>query len=121
MTFPHDATWDYNLVKGDVLANTQLGGFPLPPGSPQPKNFYFEAFTGKGIWITRNGTKKLDAIQKFVQFYFQPSVIAPFVEQSSMVPPLKDLQYDQTKVSPLFVQSLGDLTTERSPGTSEDH
>ena len=84
----------------------QLGGFPLPADSPHKAPVYYSAYTAKGIWITPNGAAKMDAVKKFVQFIYKPEMIARFVEQAGMTPPIKDVPVDQSKLNPLFVQSL---------------
>jgi multiple sugar transport system substrate-binding protein len=48
----------------------------------------------------------MDAVKKFIQFIYQPEMIARFVEQAGMTPPLKDVSVDPAKLNPLFAQSL---------------
>ena len=60
----------------------------------------------KGIWITHNGAKKMDAVKRIVQCIYQPEMIARFVEQAGMTPPLKDVPMDESKLNSLFVQWL---------------
>jgi multiple sugar transport system substrate-binding protein len=48
----------------------------------------------------------MDAVKKFIQFVYKPEMIARFVEQAGMTPPLKDVPVDASKLNPLFVQSL---------------
>ena len=86
--------------------DVQLGGFPLPAGSPHKLPVYYAAFTAKGIFITPNGEAKIDAVKKFIQFFYQPEMIARFVEQAGMTPPLKNVPVDESKINMLFAQSL---------------
>jgi multiple sugar transport system substrate-binding protein len=60
----------------------------------------------KGLWITRNGSEKMDAVEKFVRFFFQPEMIARFVEQAGMTPPLKEVPVDESVLDPLFLQTM---------------
>lgn len=101
-----EGSWGYASPSADLLASTQLGGFPLPSGSPHAKPIYYQDYSGKGVWITRNGSKKLDAVQKLVQFLYKPAVIGKFVEQTGMVPPTTNAQVDASKLNPLFSASL---------------
>jgi multiple sugar transport system substrate-binding protein len=102
----HFGAWSFGDAPKDLVPNVTLGGFPLPAGSPHKAPVYYSAFTAKGIWITPNGAAKIDAVKKFIQFIYQPAMIARFVEQAGMTPPLKDVPVDASKLNPLFVQSL---------------
>jgi multiple sugar transport system substrate-binding protein len=102
----HFGAWSFGDAPKDLLPNITLGGFPLPPGSPHKAPVYYSGYTAKGIYVTPNGAAKLDAVQKFIQFIYQPAMIARFVEQAGMTPPLKDVPVDQSKLNPLFLQSL---------------
>lgn len=84
----------------------QLGGFPLPEGSPHQLPVYFKAFSAKGIFVTPNGQAKIGAVEKFIKFIFQPEMIARFVEQAGMNPSIKDVNVDQSKLNSLFAQTL---------------
>ena len=63
---------------------------------------YFKAFSAKGIFVTPNGQAKIDAVEKFIKFIFQPEMIARFVEQAGMNPSIKDVKVDESKLNPLF-------------------
>jgi multiple sugar transport system substrate-binding protein len=86
--------------------DVQLGGFPLPAGSPHSAPVYYSAYSAKGIWITPNGAAKIEAVKKFIQFIYQPSMMARLVEQAGMTPPLIDVPVDASMLNSLFVQSL---------------
>jgi multiple sugar transport system substrate-binding protein len=102
----HFGAWSFGDAPKELVPNIQLGGFPLPAGSPHKLPIYYSAFGAKGIWITPNGAAKMDAVKRFIQFIYQPAMIARFVEQAGMTPPLKDVPVDASKLNPLFVQSL---------------
>ncbi len=102
----HFGAWSFGEAPKELLPDITLGGFPLPAGSPHKLPVIYSAFTAKGIWVTPNGAAKLDAVKRFIQFFYQPDMIARFVEQAGMTPPLKDVPVDQTKLNPLFAQSL---------------
>ncbi|HTZ00364.1 MAG TPA: extracellular solute-binding protein [Rhodocyclaceae bacterium] len=102
----HFGAWSFGDAPKDLLPNIQIGGFPLPAGSPHKLPIYYSAYTAKGIWITPNGATKMDAVQKFVQFIYRPEMIERFVEQAGMTPPINDVKVDQSKLNPLFLQSL---------------
>jgi len=89
-----------------VAADVQLGGFPIPAGSPHQLPVYFKAFSAKGIFITPNGQAKIDAVEKFIKFIFQPEMIARLVESAGMNPSIKDVPVDESKLNPLFAQTL---------------
>lgn len=102
----HFGAWDFGNAPKELFPSIQLGGFPLPAGSPHKLPVIYSSFGAKGVWITPNGAAKLDAVKKFIQFLYMPKNIALFVEQAGMTPPLKDVPVDASKLNPLFVQSL---------------
>jgi multiple sugar transport system substrate-binding protein len=89
-----------------VVNDVTLGGFPLPAGSPHKLPVYYAGFSAKGIFVTENGSKKMDAVEKFVKFIFQPEMIGRFVEQAGMSPSIKDAKVDVSKLNRLFAQTL---------------
>lgn len=105
----HGGAWFFAECPDGIKDHVVLGGFPLPAGSPHKKPLIYASFEGKGVWITRNGTKKMDVVQKFVTFFYQPEIMARFVEQAAMTSPLKETLVDETKLDPLFVQSINFL------------
>ena len=102
----HFGAWSFGDPPAELLPKIQLGGFPLPAGSPHKAPVIYSSFSAKGVWITPNGAAKMDAVKKFIQFLYKPEKIARFVEQAGMTPPLKDVPVDASKLNPLFVQSL---------------
>jgi multiple sugar transport system substrate-binding protein len=102
----HFGAWDFANAPKEMLPNIQLGGFPLPAGSPHHLPVIYSSFGAKGVWITPNGAAKLDAVKRFVQFLYKPANLALFVEQAGMTPPLKNVPVDESKLNPLFLQSL---------------
>jgi multiple sugar transport system substrate-binding protein len=103
----HYGAWAFaDPTMAPVVSDVQLGGFPLPAGSPHQLPVYYKGFSAKGIFITPNGEKKIDAVERFVKFFYQPEMIARFVEQAGMTPPIKDVPVDASKLNPLFAQSL---------------
>src|SRR5262249_789505 len=50
----HFGAWSFGDAPKDLLANIQLGGFPLPAGSPHKAPIYYSSVTATGIWLTPN-------------------------------------------------------------------
>lgn len=102
----HFGAWSYTDPAVAKLApDVQLAGFPLAAGSPWKLPVYYAGFSATGIWVTPNGAAKLDAVKKFIQYFYQPDIIARFVP-AGMTPPLKDLQIDTSNLPPLVAASL---------------
>ena len=101
-----EGSWGYANLPKEMAQDVVVAGFPIPDGSPRAKPIVEVGYIGKGIWITRNGAKKLDAVEKFVKTFYEPANMARFVEEAAMVSPLKDTPIDQSKLAPLFIQSL---------------
>jgi len=103
----HDGSWAYASLPKELEGKIKLGGVPLPPNSKgAAKPFWYSSYEGKGLWVTRNGSQKLEAIKKFAQFFFQDKYMAQFVEKAGMVHPFNELEYDQSVLPSLFVDSL---------------
>ena len=102
----HGGAWSYAELPEELQDVVVLGGLPLIQGAPYDMPTAWAGFTAKGVHITRNGTEKLDAIEAFVKFLYQPENIARFVEDAGMVPPISGVDVDQSKLNPLFVKSL---------------
>jgi multiple sugar transport system substrate-binding protein len=109
----HAGSWSFSELPAELQPDVVVAGFPLPEGAPHLKPIVPSGFYGKGVWITRNGAKKMEAVEKFVKFFYQPENIARFVEQSGMTSPLKETPVDESKLNPLFVQTMkwGDTVT----------
>jgi multiple sugar transport system substrate-binding protein len=90
----------------DMVKYIKIGGFPIPQGSKYAKPLMVVGLTAKGVVVTRNGAKKMDAVEKFVRYLYQPENIAKFVEAAGMLPPVNDVKYDPAKVKPLFIQAF---------------
>ena len=99
-------SWSFGALPPAMADHVALGGFPvLASNSPHDKPVIYAGF-GKAVWITRNGAKKLDAVQKFIQFLFADEQILKFVEQVGMPSPLTTTHADPSKLSAFIVQSV---------------
>ncbi len=102
----HFGSWSYTDPAGEALApDVKLAGFPLATGSPWKHPVYFSGFTAKGIFITPNGAAKIDAVKRFIQYMYQPDIIARFVP-AGMAPPLKVVNIDKSTLPPLVAAAL---------------
>jgi multiple sugar transport system substrate-binding protein len=100
-------SWSYASLPESMQDHVALGGFPiLSSDSPHEKPVIYAGF-GKGVWITRNGAKKLDAARRFIQYLFSPEVILQFVVQTGMASPLASTKVPAGMLSP-FMQSSVD-------------
>ncbi len=101
-------SWYFAEAPAELVPSIKLAGFPLTAGSPYSKPTMVAGFDGKGVFVTRNGAKVIDAVRRFVQLLYQGKNIARFVEQAGMISPLKDgSDVDQSKVTPVYAQAMG--------------
>jgi multiple sugar transport system substrate-binding protein len=106
----HFGSWSYTDPAGATLVpDIKLGGFPVASDSPWKHPVYYAGFDAKGIFITPNGEAKIDAVKKFIQFLYQPDIIARFAP-AGMAMPLKSVPVDTSKLPPLVASAL-DLST----------
>ncbi|MDQ1131166.1 ABC transporter substrate-binding protein [Microbacterium sp. SORGH_AS_0888] len=108
-----DGSWGYGNAQATFpQIPVQLGGFPLPQGSPVAKPVSF-AGQSTGVWISPNGQKKIDEVGKFVSFLYQPANLAAFVDLG-YISPARDgyLTLDESALPPLNVASQKELPSE---------
>lgn len=103
----HGGSWSYPELPNEMQPKIVISGFPPASDSPQKEPVYYGSFNAKGVWITRNGDKKIDAVKSFVQWLYKPENMSRPVTESAMIPPVNNIQLDESKMDPLFVQSLG--------------
>ncbi len=108
-------SWSYAELPENLQDKVELTGLPYFDGAPVYNGpFWWAGFDAKGLFISRNGAEKLDSVKAFVKFFYQPEMIARFVEQAAMIPPLKNVPVNAETLNPLFANSLeisADVTT----------
>ncbi|MGY0022818.1 ABC transporter substrate-binding protein [Streptomyces sp. YJ-C3] len=65
-----------------VARHTDVGGWPLAPGAAHDKPTILRTYTLIGFWISPNGTKKIDAVEKFLKFFYREDTVARFIKES---------------------------------------
>nr|WP_202539318.1 ABC transporter substrate-binding protein [Streptomyces sp. SID8379] len=65
-----------------VVKHTDVGGWPLAPGAAHDKPTIIRSYTLIGFWISPNGTKKIDAVEKFLKFFYREDTVARFIKES---------------------------------------
>ncbi|MFE3137839.1 ABC transporter substrate-binding protein [Streptomyces scopuliridis] len=99
-------------VPGKVAARTEVGGWPLAPGAAHAKPTILRTYTVSGFWISPNGTKKIEHVEKFVRFMYRPDVISRFVSEGG-----RDMAVKTDTLSDNFplvakAQQLGDSVSQ---------
>ncbi len=102
----HGGSWSYSELPDEMQTQVVLGGIPLPNGAYYNKPVEWAAFDAKGVFISRNGEKKIDAVKAFVTFLYTSENIARFTNETGMIPPLKSVPINNEVLKPIFVQSL---------------
>ncbi|NEB82484.1 carbohydrate ABC transporter substrate-binding protein [Streptomyces sp. SID14478] len=69
-------------VPEQVARHTDVGGWPLAPGAAHDKPTILRTYTLIGFWISPNGTKKIDAVEKFLKFFYREDTVARFIKES---------------------------------------
>ncbi|PNG91512.1 ABC transporter substrate-binding protein [Streptomyces malaysiensis] len=65
-----------------VARHTEVGGWPLAEGAVHDKPTILRTYTLIGFWISPNGTKKIEAVEKFLRFMYRPDTVARFIKES---------------------------------------
>ena len=68
-------SWGFVTIPADIAKTTVLSGLPMPTDSVFSKPTAYQGTIGGGVWLSRNGSKKLSAVEKFVKFYLSPKVM----------------------------------------------
>ncbi|MPY53610.1 ABC transporter substrate-binding protein [Streptomyces acidicola] len=69
-------------VPENVARHTEVGGWPLADGAAHDKPTVIRAFTLIGFWISPNGVRKIEHVEKFIRFMYGPETVARFVQES---------------------------------------
>ncbi|WP_328498668.1 ABC transporter substrate-binding protein [Streptomyces sp. NBC_00414] len=95
-------------VPEPVARHTDVAGWPLAEGAAHDRPTILRTYTLIGFWISPNGTKKIDAVEKFLRFMYRPDTVSRFIKESG-----RDMALRSTTVSTDFplvaaAQRLGD-------------
>ncbi|MFJ9589636.1 ABC transporter substrate-binding protein [Streptomyces acidicola] len=69
-------------VPENVARHTEVGGWPLADGAAHDRPTVIRAFTLIGFWISPNGVRKIEHVEKFIRFMYGPDTVARFVQES---------------------------------------
>ncbi|MGW5860714.1 ABC transporter substrate-binding protein [Streptomyces sp. NPDC055239] len=69
-------------VPENIARHTEVGGWPLAPDAAHDKPTILRTYTLIGFWISPNGTKKLDSVEKFLRFMYRPDTVSRFIKES---------------------------------------
>ncbi|MFE7068788.1 ABC transporter substrate-binding protein [Streptomyces sp. NPDC057620] len=69
-------------VPEPVARHTDVGGWPLAEGAAHKLPTILRTYTLIGFWISPNGTKKIDAVEKFLRFMYRPDTVSRFIKES---------------------------------------
>ncbi|BCL33080.1 ABC transporter substrate-binding protein [Streptomyces aurantiacus] len=95
-------------VPESLARHTDVAGWPLAEGAAHDRPTILRTYTLIGFWISPNGTKKIDAIEKFLRFMYRPDTVSRFIKESG-----RDMALRSDTVSTDFplvaaAQRLGD-------------
>ncbi|WP_353946989.1 ABC transporter substrate-binding protein [Streptomyces sp. HUAS MG91] len=69
-------------VPDAVARHTDVGGWPVAPGAAHDRPTIIRTYTLIGFWISPNGTKKIDAVEKFLKFFYREDTVARFIKEA---------------------------------------
>ncbi|GGS39484.1 ABC transporter substrate-binding protein [Streptomyces griseoviridis] len=99
-------------VPEDVARHTEVGGWPVARGAAHGRPTILRTYTLIGFWISPNGTKKIDAVERFLRFMYRPDTVSRFIRESG-----RDMALRSTTVSTDFplvaaAQRLGESVSQ---------
>ncbi|MFJ6129699.1 ABC transporter substrate-binding protein [Streptomyces griseoviridis] len=69
-------------IPEDVVRHTEVGGWPVAEGAAHSRPTVIRAFTLIGFWISPNGVRKIEHVEKFLRFMYRPDTVARFVTEA---------------------------------------
>ncbi|CAM5280025.1 Carbohydrate ABC transporter substrate-binding protein OS=Streptomyces tendae OX=1932 GN=GUR47_06185 PE=4 SV=1 [Streptomyces tendae] len=69
-------------VPEKVVRHTEVGGWPLADGAAHDGPTVIRAYTLIGFWISPNGVRKIEHVEKFLRFMYRDDTVARFVTES---------------------------------------
>lgn len=99
-------SWAFDATPDDVAKSVELSGLPMPEDSVHALPLAYTGYTSLGFWLSPTAADEIDAVEKFMKFMYQPDSYAPFIEDAGYLPPMEDVEFDASKVSPLLADVL---------------
>ncbi|MGB3734752.1 MAG: extracellular solute-binding protein [Ilumatobacter sp.] len=107
-------SWAFANTPEDVLAATQISGFPLPADGVFDAPTVYQGFTGVGFMVSPRGeSEALPAIEQFIEYMYTEDVYGSFVQAANIVPAIQ-LTDTSVATDPLLQSAL---SSEYSEGT----
>ncbi|MFE3517137.1 ABC transporter substrate-binding protein [Streptomyces sp. NPDC059166] len=69
-------------VPARTAGHTEVGGWPLAPGASHGKPTILRSYTLVAFWISPNGVRKLEQVEKFIRFMYRPETVSRFITES---------------------------------------
>jgi len=98
-------SWSFSATPADVVPGVVLGGFPISSDSTYKKPLAYQGFTAAGIWLTKNGNKRISDFESFTKFMYTSPIATSFVASAGDVP-VVDVASSALSKQPLLVQAL---------------
>jgi multiple sugar transport system substrate-binding protein len=99
-------SWAFPAASEEVAGSTVLSGLPLPEDAAFDQPIAYRGSTSAGWWISPNGEKKIDKVEKLITHMFENDVLKAILDEGG-VTPVADFGGDTSGVdSPLLSQSL---------------
>jgi multiple sugar transport system substrate-binding protein len=117
-----NGAWAYAGTPPEVSENVFLGGFPLPPDAVVDKPLVYNGWTSTAFWISPNGAEKLDAVESFITFFYQPEILADYVTRATISVPvdLESLPVDTSTLDPLYIQASTEMQERTESAVLQD-
>lgn len=98
-------SWAFEATPDEVVDSVVLSGLPMPSDSVHDRPLVYEGYTSLGFWLSPTATEKIDAVEKFMQFMYQPEIFAPFIG-AGYLPPLEEVEFNAKRVGPMYTEVL---------------
>jgi multiple sugar transport system substrate-binding protein len=77
-------SWSYSNASPEIANATTLAGFPVASGGVYSKPTAYQGFN-TGFFVSPNGAKKLDAVEKFIKFMYEPANLQSWVSDADQI------------------------------------
>ncbi|MEU1295789.1 ABC transporter substrate-binding protein [Streptomyces sp. NPDC005840] len=69
-------------IPEDVVRHTEVGGWPVADGAAHEHPTVIRAFTLIGFWISPNGVRKIEHVERFLRFMYRADTVSRFVTEA---------------------------------------
>jgi multiple sugar transport system substrate-binding protein len=105
-------SWAYSNATPAMAESTTLAGFPVTPDGVYTKPTAFNGYSA-GFFLSKNGAKKIDAVEKLMKFMYSQPVLQSWVADGSQILDVKPTVLGAVTAKNALVVKGNEVTKEK--------